>query len=550
MRDARDDELDRLKRALGRERGAREEAEALLERKSLELYRSAETLRMQIERARALHEAADAAADGIALTDPDGIFTYMNPSHAALFGYRVEELIGQPWQALYDDAAAERIMREAMPDVFGLGSWLGEAVGRAKDGAPVEQDVALTARPDGSGIICITRDASARKRREERVRNLEHQLRTSEKSIAQYVLSNAVAHDLGNLIAVIDGNLSALEETVFGAEREDRIGRIRTATDQARDIVSSLESGVDSTLREKHEVDLVALLKTNLELIESIRPAGIAIAADLPAQATARVNDTLLSRSILNIAKNAFEVMGDSGRFSLVLARGVRTEGAQVSARLGAECPDPAWVIELSDEGPGFPTGDFETFLAPYASTKATTFSGLGLLSVRALAESRSATVEIINKPARGVTFRILLPRPGKAPSVHSAAPGLAGERSRILVVEDEAAIGEDIARRLEQHGYHATHLSDPLLARDVLLSGAGVDLAITDLNMPGLSGDALAREVRSRHPALPFILVSGRAGFLADSQLFAASFSKPIAYSELLAAVDRTLGARRHGSH
>lgn len=543
MRNETDPVLARLKRSLEREQRARQSAESLLESKSAALHKTLEDLQHESAFARGISEAADAAADGIALTDAEGIFTYMNHAHAAIFHYEPAELIGQSWSVLYEPHIAERIGAQAMPIVFSEGSWRGEAVGRRKDASAIVQEIALTARPENQGLICITRDASARKARGARMREMEHQLRVSENSIAYYLLSHTVAHDLANLLAVIEGNSAILADALGEGELADRVARIATATDNARDVITSLEMGVDHTLRGSAKVDLVQFLRKTISLAESIKPAAVDLVVDLPEYAETNTNELLLSRSVLNIAKNAFEALGHGGKLSMRLFAGTETDAQPCSLRLGPECLDPDWVIELADNGPGFTGNDLQSYFEPFASTKSKpTTSGLGLLSVRALAESRAASVEILSQPGEGTRYRILLPK-YRVQNKLSRPASKPAELARILVVDDEVEIGEVLSAQLKRRGYETSYISDPKLALEVLLASQTIDLVITDLNMPDMPGDTLARRVKAKRPDLPFILVSGQSGFVAETNLFEARLRKPVRPHDLYAAVDKVIG-------
>jgi PAS domain S-box-containing protein len=536
------DEIARLERRLQRERAARIAAENLLESKSTELYDALERLRQEVTRAQALSDAAGAAKDGIALTDAEGIFTYMNAAHAELFGYEPDELIGLPWSALYSDETAAEIAAVAVPVVFAEGGWRGEVTGLSKQGTPVEQEVTLTAKPDQLGLICITRDARPRKEREAQAKELERRMRMSEQSIALFVLSNTVAHDLGNLVAIIEGNAVVLENLLADGEAKDRVGRICMATNAAREVLESLEAGVDADMMDRREIDLSAFLRNTAGLLEAIKPRGVTLQLDVPASARALVNEVSLSRAVLNIVKNAFEAMEEHGGVDITLKEGGRSSDT-CSLRLGTSLLDAAWTIDIRDHGPGFRDGDLESYFKPFASTKKRSqVSGLGLLSVSALAESRAASVEIETRPNEGTLFRILIPksvplsRPVTRPAP-SAAP------KRILIVEDEREIGEALQVRLGNEGFQSSLLRDSRLAMKVLEAGTPFDLIITDLNMPHISGDTLARRIRRSRPDLPFILISSQAAFLNAGDLFAASLRKPINYDELVVAINELAG-------
>ncbi|HEY9663759.1 MAG TPA: PAS domain S-box protein, partial [Allocoleopsis sp.] len=117
--------------------------------------------------------AIEATIHGIAILDNEGRFIYMNSAHAAIYGYNnAAELIGQPWQVLYDSAELQRFEQEIMPRFFQEGFWRGEAIGKRRDGTAYQQEVSLTLVQDG-GLVCVVQDITDRKRQEERLRLLE-----------------------------------------------------------------------------------------------------------------------------------------------------------------------------------------------------------------------------------------------------------------------------------------------------------------------------------------------------------------------------------------
>jgi DNA-binding response OmpR family regulator len=149
--------------------------------------------------------------------------------------------------------------------------------------------------------------------------------------------------------------------------------------------------------------------------------------------------------------------------------------------------------------------------------------------------------VEIATRPGEGTLFRILVPR-ALAALATCRRTRSRGEPKRILVVEDEQEIGEAIRHRLEGAGYRASLLTDPRLALQVLEAGTTFDLVVTDLNMPHLPGDGLARQVRRGRSELPFLLISSQAAFLNAGNLFSAVVRKPVDYAELLGKIEEII--------
>ncbi|RJX48922.1 PAS domain-containing protein [Halonotius pteroides] len=119
--------------------------------------------------------AMDTALTGISILSPSSAYTYMNEAHAAIFDREPADLLGETWQAIYDDDQQEYIESEVLPVVETTGSWDGELTGQRADGSPVEQHVSLTALPDG-GLVCVNRDITERKHREQELRELTERL--------------------------------------------------------------------------------------------------------------------------------------------------------------------------------------------------------------------------------------------------------------------------------------------------------------------------------------------------------------------------------------
>ncbi len=544
-------QLERLQRRLDRERRARVEAERLLEDKSASLYEALERLRSEAARVRALAEAIETASDGIALTDAHGHFVDMNAAHARLFGYRVDDLAGAHWSVLYDPPARRMLEQTALPAAMQDGAWRGEVVGRACDGTPVFQEVVL-GRRSGGGLVCTTRDTSERRRREHDVRELESRLLKAEREAALFTIGNAVAHDFNNLIAAISGYALLLQaETEPGSSPHERAGRIAEAAEQAAAVVRSLEVERSQDVRSVETIDLSRILRTGLAIAEAIRPDEVEIDVEIVETAPVPSNEVLLSRALLNITKNAFEAMAGEGRISVRLGPQPGpplSPGAHLH-RIGAPVTNPLWVIEITDTGPGIAADKLQRIFAPFETTKkARQGSGLGLLSLAALADSRTASVEVESKPGRGTRFRLLFPDRTQPRPVREqvVGPGEIHGVARILLVDDNTRVGEMLAETVEALGYEAEWFADPLVAIAEIESGrADLDVLITDLTMPGLNGDGLARRAKAARPDLPVILYSGQSGYVPADALFSAVLTKPIRPHDLRQAIESGLRNR-----
>ncbi|MEO1472192.1 MAG: PAS domain S-box protein, partial [Pseudomonadota bacterium] len=157
------------------------------------------TERMLAQRAAAI----DATQDGIAVTDEDGRFVYMNTAHLHMFGFeRESEILGMPWQSLYEPDQAAVIEKVGVPVLMERGTWRTEVTGRARDGRPVEQEVSLTLLR-GIGLVCVTRDISERQENERERARLRDRLATAQRQEAIAQLAAGVAHDREQVVEVV-----------------------------------------------------------------------------------------------------------------------------------------------------------------------------------------------------------------------------------------------------------------------------------------------------------------------------------------------------------
>jgi PAS domain S-box-containing protein len=158
-------------------------------------------------------EAVDAASEGIAILNEEGLYTYMNQSHAEIFGYdSPDAFLGRSWEMCYEETALERFREEIMPALYEQGTWRGEVRGKRKDGTLFPEFVALTLLEDG-GLICVARDITERKEQE---RELE-QARLKFQRVFEESNSGIFITDVEN-DRIVDCNQAAAN--LVGASRE------------------------------------------------------------------------------------------------------------------------------------------------------------------------------------------------------------------------------------------------------------------------------------------------------------------------------------------
>lgn len=500
--------------------------------------------------------AIEASDDGIALTDAEGSFIFMNRAHAAMFGYPdPAALIGQPWSVLYAPHEVQRINAEAMPILFAQGQWRGETQGLKIDGSLIEQEIALSLAPEG-GIVCVTRDVGDRRGMEREKARLREQLMLAQRQEVVGQLASGIAHDFNNLIAAISGTAELLRHIDDNRVRHHAL-RIQSAATTAAGLVEKL-----LTLgRRVPQHKLVDLRRTLWDVRDLVAPSLTdplhRIELELPpAPLMALTDDTELNQVVLNLVLNARDALrpGETHRIKLEVlgAEGSRPTGNLV---LGTVPQVPAALIRVSDTGIGIRAEELEQVFEPFFTHKGEAGTGLGLAVVAGIIASNNGALAIQSWPDCGTVFEIWWPlEPGSisgaVASGEAATRGGVGLTGKaVLVVDDNPAVVDTLTAMLEQVGAEVGPCLDPRDAIATLKEDpAAWDLVITDYDMPRMNGAQLARNLRKSRPDLPILLLTAlpRVHQLHQGPdgVFDGVLGKPVSAARLASAAAAAMAA------
>lgn len=498
--------------------------------------------------------AIEVSNDGIAIADADGLFTYMNLAHATMFGYPDQgTLLGQPWSVLYGDVELQRLQEQVMPVLASKGRWRGHAVGRSKDGDPVQQEISLSLSADG-GIVCVTRDIGNRIAEEREKALLREQLMLAQRQDAVGQLAIELAHDFNNLIATIAGTAGLLQSIGDGVVFK-HAARIETAAEAAAGLVSKLMA-LGSRQRARRLIDLRNVLKNVKELIgptlsEERHALGLGLQAE-PLLAQADMSELL--QVVMNLALNARDSLPENGVghicLSLRRSKAATPVGPVVVGRLPAkECA----VIEVEDSGCGIPPELFSRLFEPFFTTKGERGTGLGLPVVARIVADADGAIAVSSTVGKGTIFQVWWPLQSETNDVpavavaHDQTVNLEGKR--VLVIDDNLPVAQTIAAILEQAGAHVGVFRDaPDALNKFNADPNGWDLVVTDYAMPAMSGAELAERIKSQRQDLPIILVTALPQMVKrypeDAQNFQLVLGKPVSRSTLLDAAHSALAA------
>ncbi|MDR3762641.1 MAG: response regulator [Acidobacteriota bacterium] len=378
-------------------------------------------------------------------------------------------------------------------------------------------------------------------------RRVEAQFRQSQRMDAVGRLASGVAHDFNNLLSVMMGQAELLrDESLPGSQPYKRateiLGTVERATKMTRQL---LDIGRPQTLQ-RVPVDLHGILLGNEEMLRGL--LGEQVALSRAYRATRHVINASadqLNQVILNLAVNARDAMLRGG--SLMLSTADADPGDPVAARLGHPCV----VLTVTDEGVGMDEQVLAKIFDPFFTTKSRgKGTGLGLSTVYSIITNHGGAIEAKSKRGFGSSFMIYLPTIdslAQAPPPEPARTDTETGSGTILLAEDEEGLRSLLRKFLESGGYKVIEATDSGAAVNcVRETRAGIDMLLTDVVMPGMSGRELAQELKTFHPGLKTLFISGYADnmlaqfdFISEQTCF---LQKPFSRGTLLAKVKEVL--------
>ncbi|HUX35274.1 MAG TPA: ATP-binding protein [Gemmatimonadaceae bacterium] len=383
-------------------------------------------------------------------------------------------------------------------------------------------------------------------------RHLEAQLRQAQKMEAVGQLAGGIAHDLNNILTVIQGHAAFLEDDVdAGSEPAASALQIRQAATRAATLVRQLLVFGDRHVPRPRAVDLNVLAAAMAEMLQRIMAEDIQVQLVLaPGPVFTTADASLLEQAVLNLAANARDAMPGGGRL-LIETAGVTIDDASAhdapDARAGAFA-----CLSVGDTGDGISREALPHIFEPFFTTKSASHgTGLGLANVRDIVRQHDGWVDVRSEPGGGTTFRLYFPRAMAAvtpPAGASEAANALPPTATILLVEDEAPVRALARTILERAGYRVLEARAGAGALVAWEGHAGdVDLLLTDVMMPdGVSGVDLAQRLRGVRPDLKVLCMSGyQTGNVAtelDRMANVGFLAKPFTPEELTAAVARSL--------
>lgn len=490
--------------------------------------------------------AIESASDGIALVVHD-LHVFVNRRFAEIFGYEgPSEIVGKPLSITVHPDDLNRVLEINKTRQEGKSAPARyEFKGLKKDGTLriIEVSAVRTTYLGESASLSYLRDITEYK-------NLEAQLRHSQKMEAIGTLAGGIAHDFNNILAAIIGFAEMIEEDIpQGRPKLEHVQRVIRAASRGRELVQQILAFSRKTEHARKPVSVASLARETVQLLRASTPTTIDILLDIAA-----VSDTILATPVevqqvfMNLITNAALSMNEKGGMVHVSITDVNIEPD--SPILNPDMGSGEYLrVVVSDTGSGMTPDVMERIFDPFFTTREVgQGSGMGLAVVYGIVKSLHGKIEAESEPGVGSTFSIFFPKAEAGLSAEETASEQApGNSERVLFIDDEKFLVEWGQAQLERIGYEVTALDNSVVAFEIFLSDpSGFDLVITDQTMPGMTGLDLAREIYKIRPDMPVILCTGHSDVVTTDIMKEAGIKeflmKPLTKKELLDAIQRVL--------
>ncbi|MBP3960846.1 response regulator [Gemmata sp. G18] len=376
-------------------------------------------------------------------------------------------------------------------------------VGERTKWVNVRGEPALDADGRIAGIIGVTQDVTERKR-------LEEHFRQAQKMEAFGQLAGGVAHDFNNLLTVINGYSDLLLGTVSAADRPS-LDAIRDAGERAAGLTAQLLAFSRRAVLEPKVLDPNTVVDETGRLLRRLIGEDISLVTSLdPAVSRVRADPGQVGQVLINLAVNARDAMPRGGQLTIE-TRDVELDEEYARVHTGV-LPGRYVLTAVADTGTGMSGAVKERIFEPFFTTKEVgKGTGLGLATTYGIIKQSGGHIEVYSEIGVGTTFKVYLPVvDGGSASTSSDSVVVRGGTESVLLVEDQVNVRTFALLALQTYGYAVTPATDGRDALYLVGAGAPVDLLVTDVVMPGMSGRELAEVLRHRYPGLKVLFTSG----------------------------------------
>ncbi len=490
--------------------------------------------------------ALEANPDPFILYDMDGQVVFFNPAFTRVFGWTLEEQLGKKMDQFVPKKnwPETRTMIETV--LAGKSVSATETCRYTKDGQIIPVIISGAIYHDRQstpiGSIINLRDISEQKR-------LQSQLQQAQRMEAIGTLAGGIAHDFNNILSAVIGYTEiALNDVEKDSLLQHNLKEVLNAGARAKDLVKQILTFSRQAEQELKPVQIKIAVNEALKLIRASLPTTIEIHQTVESNSAVLADLTQMHQVVMNLCTNASHAMQAAGGTLRVSLVDVEIESDFAAGHPGL-LPGPYIQLSVIDTGHGMTSEVVNRIYDPFFTTKEKgEGTGMGLSVVHGIVKSHGGEVIVHSEPGKGTSFEIYFPAMEKTEirKTDAVLPLPIGNE-RILFVDDEPSLVHIGKQILEPLGYKIEARTSSLEALELFkVKSEKFDLVITDMTMPKMTGDDLAREILKIRTNIPIILCTGYSKKISEGKAEAlgvrALVMKPIVAEQLATIVRRVL--------
>ncbi|MBN1480020.1 PAS domain S-box protein [candidate division KSB1 bacterium] len=481
---------------------------------------------------------------GLFTVNRDGRIVSINPKMVEILAISKEHILGQHINDIRSFTHAPllqsfaQIIAEGKPAFFQhrIFSLSGEKLELFCTIVPIRDK-----RGNVSDIQVMAQDITDLKR-------MESELYHAQKMESMGILAGGVAHDFNNILSAIIGFTElAKKENANNSRLQGQLSNILRASERARDLVNQILLFSHRTEPDLKPLKLDNALKDAIKLVRAFLPANIEIQLDISPTRLISSDITQIHQIVMNLASNAAFAMRDKGGILSIQLLNQSVPHLLIADNVSIPAGDYV-VLIVSDSGCGIPADHLSKIYDPFYTTKERgEGTGMGLAVVHGILKSQNGYIMVESRVNEGTTFRLYWPALDESIADDSGKPfSLPTGTEHILFVDDEALITEFAADMLMSLGYRVTTYTDGQAAFDFYRANyPDIDLLITDLTMPELTGEQLAAMALKLKPSLPVIVLTGFSERITSQIAIHHIVSKPFNLQDMAWLIRKTLDTK-----